>query len=70
MYFHFWTVPRGILIHGHIGVGKTMVVSAVSNEFKLFPVRYEEFAGISTGSHQNGTGSSSLEKVFKDAISR
>ncbi|ODN02911.1 putative AAA domain-containing protein ycf46 [Orchesella cincta] len=35
-------VPKGILLYGHTGVGKSLVAEAIKNEFKLHGVFYEE----------------------------
>ncbi len=58
------------MIYGHTGVGKSLIVQAISNEFNLFQVHYEEFSRSNFGTKRNELRSSSLEKIFKDALSR
>ncbi|CAL8127317.1 unnamed protein product [Orchesella dallaii] len=65
-------VPKGILLYGHTGVGKSLILQAIQYEFKLFGVLYEEFKSINldSGYDNSRSCSSSLEKVFKDAVAR
>ncbi|OXA60666.1 ATPase family protein 2 homolog [Folsomia candida] len=64
-------VAKGILLHGHSGTGKTHLIYALCNHFKLTPVLFNEFASVSTKQiGLSAASSNSISKVFQDAIAK